>query len=270
MADLSTESVALHTGAVMPALGLGTWQLTGGDARTGIEHALELGYRLVDTADDYFNQAEVGAAIRASPLDRDQVFLTSKVEEDEDAYEGTEARLRDLGEDYLDLCLIHRPPPDGAGEDLWEGLLEARSDGLIRDAGVSNYTAEQVDRICEETGEPPTVNQLEWTPFGHSAELLAHHRELGVVVQAYSPLTRARRLGDAVVGEIASAHGRSPAQVLLRWALQLGTPPVPKAASAAHREENAAVFDFELDAAEMEQISALDEGWSSLAGLPYA
>jgi diketogulonate reductase-like aldo/keto reductase len=135
--------------------------------------------------------------------------------------------------------------------------------------GVSNYSSDQVDRLVEATGEVPAVNQVEWSPFGHSVDLLQHARANGVVVQAYSPLTRAARLDDEALSEIGSAHGKTPAQVLLRWDLQLGTPPVPKAASAEHREENIDVFDFELDDEEMGRLSALNERYSSLAGLAY-
>lgn len=269
MAAAQTETTRLHTGTEMPVLGFGTWQLTGEAARRGVEHALELGYRLIDTADDYHNQAEIGAALRASPVSREEVFLTSKVEQDEDAHAATEQRLRDLGEDYMDLCLIHRPPRSGAGEELWEGLLEARRDGLAREVGVSNYSPDQVDRLIEASGEIPVVNQIEWTPFGHSIAALDHARDRGAVIQAYSPLTRAERLDDATLAEVGAAHGKSPAQVLLRWNIQLGTPPVPKAASAEHREENAAVYDFELSDAEMERLLSLNERYSALAGLAY-
>jgi len=270
MADeAQSETIALRGGAAMPLLGLGTWQLTGDEARDGARHALEIGYRLIDTADDYRNQAELGEAIRDSGVAREEIFLTSKVEEDEDAHAATGQRLRDLGQDYLDLCLLHRPPPGGAGEALWEGLLEARRDGLAREVGVSNYTAAQLDRLIEATGEAPAVNQVEWSPFGHSAALLDHARAHGVVIQAYSPLTRAKRLDDPVVAEIAEVREGTPAQVLLSWAIELGTPPVPKAASAAHREENLGALELELGAAEVRRLGDLNEGWSALAGLPY-
>lgn len=267
MADATT--VTLRTGTEMPVLGLGTWQLTGADARVGVGHALELGYRLIDTADDYRNQAEVGEALRAAPVSRGAVFLTSKVEEGEDAHEATKQRLRDLGEEYLDLCLLHRPPPAGAGEELWEGLLTAKHDGLAREVGVSNYSPERIDQLAEVTGERPVVNQIEWSPFGHGSSVLDHARAHGIVIQAYSPLTRAQRLDDATLAEVGAAHGKSAAQVMIRWAIQLGTPPVPKAAAAEHREENADVFDFDLDDAEMHRLSELNERYSSLAGLPY-
>jgi 2,5-diketo-D-gluconate reductase A len=253
----------------MPVIGLGTWQLTGEDAARGVRNALDVGYRLIDTSGDYENGREIGHAVRSTSVDRDQVFLVSKVEEDESGYDGTRERLDELGVDRLDLILIHRPPPAGAGESLWQELIEAKRDGLVREIGVSNYSSEQVDRLIEDSGETPVVNQIEWSPFGYSVQVLQHARTRGVVIQAYSPLTRAQRLDDEIVAWIGSAHGKTPAQVLLRWSLQIGTAPVPKAASPAHQEENLDVFDFELDGAEMRRLGELNERYSALAGLPY-
>jgi 2,5-diketo-D-gluconate reductase A len=263
------RTVTLVSGNEMPSLGLGTWQLTGEAAEEGVEHALALGYRLIDTSGDYGNQPQIGAALERAAIERGDVYLVSKVEEDEDAYVSARQKVDELGSEYLDLCLIHRPPPDGPGEELWEGLLRARADGVARDVGVSNYTPDQIDALLQATGEAPAVNQLEWSPFGHSDEVMDHARAAGVVIQAYSPLTRGQRLDDPTVAEIAAAHEKTPAQVLLRWSVQSGAAPVPKAASAAHREQNVKVFDFELSPDEMSRLSALNEHYSALAGLPY-
>ncbi len=262
-------TVELASGVEMPVLGLGTWQLTGEDAVEGTKHGLELGYRLIDTAVDYANQEQIGEGLRACEVDRDDVFLVSKVEEDEDAHAATRERVEQLGVDRLDLCLIHRPPPEGAGEVLWDGLIEARREGLTREIGVSNYSPEQVDRLIEVSGETPAVNQIEWSPFGHSDEVIEHAKRSGIAIQAYSPLTRQERLDDEEVAAIAEHHGKTPAQVLLRWSIQSGAAPVPKAAKPEHREENLRVFDFELDGSEMEALEALNEHYSSLAGLQY-
>ena len=263
------STITLAGGARMPVLGLGTWQLTGPAATDGVSHALEIGYRLIDTSGDYGNQPQIGGALRSSPVDRDELFLVSKVEEDEESFESARGKAEELGVEHLDLCLLHRPPPDGAGESLWEGLIRARDEGIAREIGVSNYTSEQIDRLIEATGETPAVNQVEWSPFGFSEELLEHATETGVVIQAYSPLTRGERLGDEALGEIAASHGKTPAQILLRWDIEMGTPPVPKAASREHREENLDVFDFELDEDGMRELLGLNEHYSSLAGLPY-
>jgi 2,5-diketo-D-gluconate reductase A len=268
-ANAATTTLTLAGGAEMPALGLGTWQLTGDEATAGVEHALGIGYRLIDTSGDYGNQPRIAEALRASSVSRDEVFLVSKVEEDEDAYASTRDKLHELEVERLDLCLLHRPPPSGAGEALWEGLIAAKADGLTREIGVSNYSSAQIDRLIEATGECPAVNQVEWSPFGYSDELLDHASRNQIVIQAYSPLTRRERLGDETLRELGSRHGKTPAQVLLRWSLQVGAAPIPKAASAAHREENVNVFDFELDDAEMRRLSELNEHYSALAGLPY-
>lgn len=262
------NTVTLAGGSEMPALGLGTWQLTE-DTAGAVEHALGIGYRLIDTSGDYGTQPGIGEALRSSPVDRDEVFLVTKVEEDEDAYESAEAQLGELGVDHVELLLIHRPPEDGAGESLWQGLIEARRDGMAREIGVSNYTSEQVDRLVEASGERPAVNQVEWSVFGHSWELMEHAKRNGIAIQAYSPLTRGKRLDDESLAEIGEAHGKTPAQVLLRWCLQVGAAPLPKASHAGHREENLDVFDFELDEAEMSLLGDRNERYSSLAGLPY-
>jgi diketogulonate reductase-like aldo/keto reductase len=267
--DAASARVTLASGTEMPALGLGTWQLTGRAARDGVEHALEIGYRLIDTSGDYGNQPRIRDAVRSSGMEREEVFLVSKVEEDEDAYASARDKVEELGVERLDLCLIHRPPPTGAGEPLWEGLIAAKRDGLAREIGVSNYSSGQIDRLVEATGERPVVNQIEWSPFGYSEEVADHARRSGIVIQAYSPLTRGKRLGDEALNEIGARHGKSAAQVLLRWNVQRGTAPVPKAASREHREENADVFDFELDGDELARLDGLNEHWSSLAGLPY-
>jgi 2,5-diketo-D-gluconate reductase A len=270
MEGSTAATLTLSGGAEMPALGIGTWQLAADHAAAAIAHALEIGYRLIDTADDYENQPQIGEALRSSPIDRDEVFLISKVEEDEDAHAATRERLTELGVERLELCLIHRPPPSGAGEELWEGLIAARRDGLAREIGVSNYTSEQIDRLIEATGQAPAVNQLEWSPFGHSDEVMDHARRNGMVIQAYSPLTRGERLSDQTLTEIGASHSKTPAQIMLRWSLQAGAASVPKAARPEHREENLDVFDFELDEAEMRRLGRLNERYSALAGLPYA
>lgn len=265
-----TSTLPLSTGRSMPAFGLGTWELTD-DTAGAVENALGLGYRMIDTSGDYGTQPGIGQGIRRSGVDREEIFLVTKVEEDEDAYEATVHNLRELGLDYADLMLIHRPPESGVGKELWEGLIRARKDGLTRDIGVSNYSTQQIDALVDATGEAPTVNQIEWTPFGWSAEMLDHCRERGIVIQAYSPLTRAERLDDETLTDIAGEYGKTAAQILIRWNLQLGTVPLPKANRSSHLEENVGVFDFELSETRMKQLTELNEKWSSLGrSLQYA
>jgi diketogulonate reductase-like aldo/keto reductase len=261
------QTFRLAGGAEIPVLGLGTWELRGG-ADT-IRAALELEYRLIDTSGDYGTQPAIGEAIRDSGIARDEIFLVTKVEEDEDGHAATKDRLRDLGLDHADLMLIHRPPPTGAGESIWESLIRAKREGLTREIGVSNYSIDQIEAVTGATGELPSVNQIEWTPFGHSPQMLDYCRDRGILIQAYSPLTRGQRLDDPTLDEIVRRHGKSPAQLMLRWNIQLGTNPIPKASTQEHLQEDIDVFDFELSAGEMDHLSSLNERYSALAGLAY-
>lgn len=260
--------MSLNTGRKMPILGLGTWQWSEDTAGT-ITIALKLGYRMIDTSGDYGTQPGIGKGIRKSGLDRSEFYLVTKVEEDEDAYEATRKNLRELGQDYADLMLIHRPPADGPGEALWRGLIRARDEGLARDIGVSNYAIPQIEALVDATGEMPAVNQIEWSPFGFSNEMQRYAAAKGMVIQAYSPLTRTSRLDDATLAEIGARHGKSPAQVLLRWDLQRGTVPLPKANLREHLEEDIDVFDFWLSVPEMATLDRLNEHYSALGRLPY-
>jgi diketogulonate reductase-like aldo/keto reductase len=252
----------------IPAIGLGTWQLRGG-ADT-VKTALELGYRLIDTSGDYGTQPAIGGAIRESGIPRDDLFLVTKVEETEDGYDATKDRLRELSLDHADLMLIHRPPPAGAGESIWKGLIRAKQEALTREIGVSNYSTDQIDAVTAATGERPAVNQIEWSPFGHTREMLDYCRERRILIQAYSPLTRGQRLDHPMLAEVGSHHGKTPAQVLIRWNIQLGTNPIPKASTREHLQEDIDVFDFELSEEEMKRLSGLNESYSALAGLAYA
>lgn len=262
------STVRLATGREMPVIGVGTWQLLR-DTPGVVAEALRSGYRMVDTSGDYGTEPGVGEGLRRSGVDRDEVFVVTKVEEDEDAHRSTREGLDALGLDHADLVLVHRPPADGAGEALWQGLQRARDDGLTRDIGVSNYTADQIEALIGDSGEAPVVNQIEWSPFGWDRAMLDFAASNGIVIQAYSPLTRAERLDDEVLSDVAAAHGRSPAQVVLRWQLQLGVVPLPKANDVDHLHENADVFDFELTPDEMARLGGLNEHYSALGSLPY-
>jgi diketogulonate reductase-like aldo/keto reductase len=264
----TTTTLPLHTGREMPIIGLGTWQLTEDTAGT-VHEALRLGYRMIDTSGDYGTQPGIGEGLRRTDVDRDEIYLVTKVEEYDDAYEATVTDLRELGLEYADLMLIHRPPPRGPGRELWEGLIRAREDGLTRDIGVSNYSIEQMEQLSDATGERPVVNQIEWTPFGWSREMLDYCREHGIVIQAYSPLTRTRRLDDETLKQLAGEYQKTPAQVLLRWNVQLGSAALPKANRRDHLVENLEIFDFELNDAHLAQLERLNDTYSSLGSLPY-
>jgi 2,5-diketo-D-gluconate reductase A len=188
----------------------------------------------------------------------------TKVEEDEDSYEATRRNLDELRLEHADLVLIHRPPPTRGGRALWEGLIHARNEGLARDIGVSNYSIDQIEALVDASGERPAVNQIEWSPFGWSHEMLDYCTERGIVIQAYSPLTRAERLADERLEEIAGAYAKTAAQLLLRWSIQLGAVPLPKANRHDHLVENLDVFDFEIGDEHMDELTALNERHSAL------
>ena len=261
-------TVTLHTGNPMPILGLGTWQLTQDTAGT-VEEAFRLGYRMIDTSGDYGTQPSIGEAIKHNELDRERIYLVTKVEETDNAYEATRKNLNQLQVAYADLMLIHRPPDTGPGEDLWHGLMRAKKEGLARDIGVSNYSLKLIKALIDATGETPTVNQIEWSPFGYSDDMLKYCQEHKIIIQAYSPLTRSKRLDDESLTTIASKYDKTSAQVLIRWNLQRGTAPLPKANQKEHLKENMHVFDFEISKDDMASINGLNERYSSLGSLPY-
>ncbi len=258
-----TSTVQLRSGNEMPVMGLGTWLLTRDTAET-VLYAINLGYRLIDTSSDYGTQPGIGEAIRRAGVDRESIYITTKAEETDDSYLRTISNLKELGLNYIDLMLIHRPPATGAGEDLWEGLIKAREEGLVRDIGVSNYSISLMDRLIEASGEIPAVNQIEWSPFGYSWKMYDYCADKGIVIQAYSPLTRTRRLNDEKLRRLAKKYGKSPAQILIRWNLQLGTVPIPKANQKRHLEENIEVFDFAISEEDMNLLNGFNEYYSSL------
>lgn len=261
-------TVELRSGNVMPPMGLGTWKLTENTAEA-IRTALDLGYRLIDTSGDYRTQPGIGEGIRGSGIARSAIYLVTKVEETDDAYEATRRNLEELQLDHADLVLLHRPPETGVGEELWRGLIRARDDGLAVDIGVSNYSIDLIDALIAETGEVPAVNQIEWTPFGHSEEMLLYASENGIVVQAYSPLMRMERIDDPALADLAAKYGKEPTQILIRWNLQRGTVPIPKASRRDHMRKNIDVFDFHISEKDIGRLNRLNERYSSLGSLPY-
>jgi 2,5-diketo-D-gluconate reductase A len=252
----------------MPVLGLGSWMLTS-HTTEAVQHAFELGYRMIDTSADYMTQPGIGRAIRRGQLAREEVFVVMKVEENEDGYRATIKNLEELKLAYADLVLIHRAPEKGVGEDVWRGLMRARDEGLTRDIGVCSYKIEQLKQLGEATSELPAVHQIEWSPFGHSLDMLNFCMAQEIAVQAYSPLTRGKRLTDERLGEIAKKYRKTPAQIILRWDLQHGVAPLPKAYREDHQRDNIAVFDFELTAEDMASLDGLNEHFSALEKLDY-
>jgi 2,5-diketo-D-gluconate reductase A len=242
----------------MPMVGFGTWRLRGSTAYESVRYALEAGYRHLDTATMYGNEAEVGRAIRDSGVDRADVFITTKVPPGNVGRERAtiDASLRDLGTDHVDLWLIHWPPRRGASPQMWQQLIEAREAGLTRAIGVSNYSPAQIDELVRTSGEAPAVNQIPWSIPQYDPGVLAAHRDRGVLVEGYSSL-KGTNLRDRAITEIAGRHTVEPAQVVLRWHLQHGIAVIPK---SSHRERivaNFALSGFTLDEAEMARLDGL-------------
>jgi len=258
-----TSRVRLNQGPEMPVLGLGVFQSPPGkETQDAVRWALEAGYRLIDTAAMYGNEKDVGAAVRASGVARDEVFVTTKLWHTDLGYASAKRACQEsvekLGLGFIDLYLIHWPRADSPQVriDTWHALEELHEAGVCRAIGVSNYTTRHLEEIAR-SRTPPAVNQVEFHPFVYDPELVEYARAHRLQLEAYSPLTRNRRLDDPVVAEIAAAHHRSPAQVLIRWGLQLGFVEIPKSTHRERIEENARVFDFELTPTEMERLSAL-------------
>jgi 2,5-diketo-D-gluconate reductase A len=254
-------AVTLRRGAAMPLLGFGTWQARGRRAYDAVRYALEVGYRHLDTATIYRNESEVGRAVRDSGVPREDVFITTKLPPDRAGAERPtlEASLGELGTDHVDLWLIHWPPRTGARPDVWRQLLALRDEGLAREVGVSNYSVGQLDELIAATGEAPAVNQIPWGPTLYDPDVVAAHRDRGVVVEGYSPFKNTNLRTLALV-EIAQAHGATPAQVVLRWHLQHDIVVIPKSVTPERIEENLDVFGFTLTDAEMARVDALGMG----------
>ena len=262
--------VRLNDGADMPVVGLGTWQMHGQQAYDAVRWALTAGYRHIDTATMYKNEAEVGRAVRDSGVDRGELFITTKLPPGNAGRERQTLAdsLEALGTGFVDLWLIHWPPRrKGVSERVWRAFLELQAEGLCRAVGVSNYSPAQIDELAAATGQTPAVNQVPWSPSGHDAGLLAAHRERGVVLEGYSPLKGwrpsaggrggQRGLGNPELVSIAAAHGVTAAQVVLRWHVQMGIVVIPKSAHRERIESNLDLFGFELTDAEMERLPKL-------------
>jgi diketogulonate reductase-like aldo/keto reductase len=260
-ATLSADGRArlLVDGHELPLLGLGVWQVRRGrEAENAVRWALELGYRHIDTAQAYGNEESVGKALRDSDVARDEVFVATKF------YPGSkdpdleaERSVARLGLDHVDLYLIHWP--QGGPSWAWSGMERAQERGLARSIGVSNFDVGELDAVLATAGVRPVVNQVQFSPFKYRRALFEACAERDIVLEAYSPLTTGRNLGDERLAEIAERNGRTPAQVLLRWAVQRGIPVIPKSTKRERIEENAQIFDFALSDADMAALDALDD-----------
>jgi 2,5-diketo-D-gluconate reductase A len=258
-------NVTLSDGELIPQLGFGVFQVPPKETTEAVTRALAAGYRHIDTAAAYRNEAGVGQAIHASGLDRDEVFVTTKCFNDnhghEEAKRALKASLHQLEMEHVDLYLIHWPvPSQDKYVETWQAFIELQQEGLVRSIGVSNFQPAHLERIISETGVKPTVNQVELHPRFQQIGLRREHQELGIVTEAWSPLAQGRVLDDPTITAIAQAHGKTPGQVVIRWHLQLGNVVIPKSVTPERIIENFDVIDFTLSPKEMAAIDELDAG----------
>jgi diketogulonate reductase-like aldo/keto reductase len=259
--------VRLNQGGEIPMLGLGVFQTPpGAVTEQAVSDALEIGYRHIDTAAMYGNEADVGRAVRASGLPREEVFVTTKLWHSDHGFESSQkaarASLERLGLQYIDLYLIHWPRANAPGDRIasWLGFEKLQREGLCRAIGVSNYTVRHLEELRAHSDVVPAVNQVEFHPFVYDPELLAYCDRHGIRLEAWSPLTRGRRMDDPTVVAIATAHQRTPAQVLLRWGIEHGIIEIPKSVRRERIAENARIFDFSLAKEEVARLDALRDG----------
>ncbi|MGV9776073.1 aldo/keto reductase [Streptosporangium sp. NPDC003464] len=255
--------IRLDNGVEIPQLGFGTYQIEPDKTEEAVRTALDVGYRHIDTAEMYGNEKQVGAAVRASGLDRGDVFVTSKLGNGFHAYDDVlkafNRSLEDLGSDYLDLFLIHWPLPEvGDYVETWRAMEEIHRSGRAKAVGVSNFQPHHLRRLLEETGTVPAVNQIEAHPYLTQDDVRAFNAEHGIATEAWSPIAQGKVLGDPAITRIAERHGRTPAQVTLRWHVQRGDIVFPKSVRRARMEENLDIFGFELGEDEMGEISRLN------------
>jgi len=258
-------TVRLHDDVEIPQLGFGVFQVPPEDTQGVVEEALDAGYRHLDTAAAYRNEAGVGAGIVASGVARDDVFVTTKLWNSQQGYGSTleafETSLEKLGMDYVDLYLIHWPvPSEDRFLETWRAFERIHEEGRARTIGVSNFRVEDLQRLRDEAEKLPTVNQVELHPRLQQAELRAWHAEHGIATEAWSPLAQGALLDDDTIVAIAEAHGKTPAQAILRWHVQLGNVVIPKSVTPERIHQNLDIFDFELSADEMASIARLDSG----------
>ena len=257
-------TLSLHDGRSIPQLGLGVWQTPADATAQAVKAALATGYRHVDTAAIYGNEAGVGEGLRASGVPREDVFITTKLWNAEQGFDATlrafDASLQQLGLEQLDLYLIHWPcPARGLYVDTWRAFVRLQSEGRVRSIGVSNFEPGHIDRLVQETGVKPVLNQIELHPRFQQRALRDYHAAHGIATQAWSPLGQGQLLSDPAITALAAKHGKTPAQVIVRWHIERGHVVIPKSVNPGRIAENAGVFDFALDEDDMAAIARLDQ-----------
>lgn len=264
--------ITMNDGHQIPAVGLGTYQIRGGEGLDQILTAIQDGYRLLDTSTNYDSEGIVGEAIRRSGIPRSEFFVTTKLpgkyHHYEDALMMIQESLFRMGLDYFDLYLIHWPlPKRGLYVEAWKAMVTAQKLGLIRSIGVSNFEPEHLDKIIDETGVTPAINQIKIHPYWVQERMVEADKERGILTEAWSPLGRGSdALKEAVITELAEKYGKTSAQVILRWHAQRGIIPIPKSRNLQHQRENLAIFDFELTQTEIERINLLEKADGRIEG----
>jgi 2,5-diketo-D-gluconate reductase A len=261
----TAPQLTLNDSVEIPQLGFGVFQIPPEETAEAVTRALLAGYRHIDTAAAYQNEAAVGQAVRASGLDRDEVFITTKCFNDRHGYEQARKAFQDSLEqlelDFVDLYLIHWPVPSrDRYVETWKAFIGLKEEGLVRSIGVSNFQPVHLRRLIDETGVTPSINQVELHPAFQQAGLRREHEELGIATEAWAPLGQGQALDEPIIERIAEAHGKSTAQAIIRWHLQLGNVVIPKSVTPERIEANFDVFDFHLFDSEMDEIEALDTG----------
>ena len=267
MAGVAQQGERTHEladGHVIPMLGLGVWQVENArECVDAVRWALEEGYRHIDTAQAYGNEESVGLGLRESGVPRDEIFVTTKLWNDDHGYESAlrafEESRKELGVDAVDLYLIHWPVP-GKRDESWKALLKLKEQGVVRSVGVSNYTIRHLEELLSWSPRPPSVNQVEFHPFLYQKELLEYCQRKGIQAEAYSPLARGERFNHPRIITLATKYSKTPAQLMLRWGLQHGLVVIPKSTGEERIRENSQVFDFEISSEDMRSLDSLNEG----------
>jgi 2,5-diketo-D-gluconate reductase A len=270
---MTTPSIRLNDGHEMPQLGFGVWQVPNEEAASAVTAAISAGYRLIDTAAIYGNEEGVGDAIAVTSLKRPDLFITTKLWNSDQGYDSTlrafDASMKRLRLDKLDLYLIHwQALQRRAYLDSWKAFIKLRDDGRIASIGVSNFSVPTLERLREETGVVPAVNQIELHPHFQQRALRAFHAQAGIATQSWSPLGQGKAIGNPAIAAIARKHGKTPAQIIVRWHLDLGLVAIPKSVTPARIAENFAVFDFKLSAEDLQVIENLDSSGGRIGPNP--